>query len=141
MNFLNPVFRSTAPQTPVSYDDHRVLRENPLEEKSRLTTGRLIPCTIFIDHELGRIGMTVAEALDAGKSIKVAKLPMSSVVRASESAETRGFLKATVDTETDQILGAAMANTSTATMKTQSPSSGRPKPTTFWNRSHEHAPC
>jgi len=94
--------------THVSYDDHRLLRENLLEGGSRVTTGRLIPYTIFIDPELGRIGMTEAEALDAGKPIKVAKLPMSSVARASESAETRGFLKAIVDAGTDQILGAAM---------------------------------
>jgi pyruvate/2-oxoglutarate dehydrogenase complex dihydrolipoamide dehydrogenase (E3) component len=94
--------------THISYDDHRVLRENLLEGGSRVTTGRLVPYTIFIDPELGRIGMTEAEALDAGKSIKVAKLPMSSVARASESAETRGFLKAIVDAMTDQILGAAM---------------------------------
>jgi pyruvate/2-oxoglutarate dehydrogenase complex dihydrolipoamide dehydrogenase (E3) component len=94
--------------THISYDDHRVLRENLLEGGSRVTTGRLVPYTIFIDPELGRIGMTEAEALDAGKSIKVAKLPMSSVARAPESAETRGFLKAIVDAKTDQILGATM---------------------------------
>jgi pyruvate/2-oxoglutarate dehydrogenase complex dihydrolipoamide dehydrogenase (E3) component len=94
--------------THISYDDYRVLRTNLLEGGSRETTGRPVPYTIFIDPELGRIGMTEDEARKAGKKIKVAKMPMSSVARAFESAETRGFLKAIVDTDTDQILGAAV---------------------------------
>lgn len=94
--------------THISYDDYRVLRTNLLEGGSRETTGRPVPYTIFIDPELGRIGMTEDEARKAGKKIKVAKMPMSSVARAFESAETRGFLKAIVDADTDQILGAAV---------------------------------
>jgi pyruvate/2-oxoglutarate dehydrogenase complex dihydrolipoamide dehydrogenase (E3) component len=94
--------------THISYDDYRVLKTNLLESGSRVTTGRPVPSTIFIDPELGRIGITEAGARKAGMKIKVAKLPMSSVARAFESAETRGFLKAIVDAETDQILGAAV---------------------------------
>jgi len=94
--------------THISYDDYRVLRTNLLEGGDRKITGRPIPYTLFIDPELGRIGMTENEARKAGKQIKVAKMPMSSVARAFESAETRGFLKAIVDAETDQILGAAI---------------------------------
>jgi pyruvate/2-oxoglutarate dehydrogenase complex dihydrolipoamide dehydrogenase (E3) component len=98
--------------THISYDDYRVLKANLLDSQnggdSRVATGRPVPYTIFIDPELGRIGMTEAEARAAGKTIKVAKLPMTSVARAFESAETRGFLKAIVDAETDQILGAAV---------------------------------
>ena len=94
--------------THISYDDYRVLKTNLLEGGSRETTGRPVPYTLFIDPELGRIGVTEAEARKAGKKIKVAKMPMSSVARAFESAETRGFLKAIVDADTDQILGAAV---------------------------------
>jgi pyruvate/2-oxoglutarate dehydrogenase complex dihydrolipoamide dehydrogenase (E3) component len=35
-------------------------------------------------------------------------MPMSSVARAIETAETRGLMKAIIDAETDQILGAAI---------------------------------
>jgi pyruvate/2-oxoglutarate dehydrogenase complex dihydrolipoamide dehydrogenase (E3) component len=98
--------------THISYDDYRVLKANLLDSHggrgSRETTGRPVPYTIFIDPELGRIGMTEAAARKAGKTIKVAKMPMTSVARAFESAETRGFLKAIVDADTDQILGAAV---------------------------------
>ena len=98
--------------THISYDDYRVLKAHlidaPKGQPGRVTTGRQIPYTIFIDPEVGRIGMTEAEARKAGKSIKVAKMPMSSMARAFESAEERGFLKAVVDAETDLILGAAI---------------------------------
>jgi pyruvate/2-oxoglutarate dehydrogenase complex dihydrolipoamide dehydrogenase (E3) component len=98
--------------THISYDDYRVLKTNLLDapdaDPLRTITGRLLPYTMFIDPELGRIGMTESEARKSGRSIKVARMPMSSVARAYESAETRGFLKAIVDAETDQILGAAI---------------------------------
>ena len=96
----------------ISYDDYRVLKTNLLDapdaDPLRTITGRLLPYTMFIDPELGRIGMTETEARKSNRSIKVARMPMSSVARAYESAEPRGFLKAIVDAETDQILGAAI---------------------------------
>jgi pyruvate/2-oxoglutarate dehydrogenase complex dihydrolipoamide dehydrogenase (E3) component len=42
------------------------------------------------------------------RNIRAAKLPMTSVARALEVDETRGFMKAIVDSETNQILGAAV---------------------------------
>jgi pyruvate/2-oxoglutarate dehydrogenase complex dihydrolipoamide dehydrogenase (E3) component len=38
----------------------------------------------------------------------VAKLPMSAVVRAIETGETRGFMKAVIDADNGQILGCAI---------------------------------
>jgi pyruvate/2-oxoglutarate dehydrogenase complex dihydrolipoamide dehydrogenase (E3) component len=40
--------------------------------------------------------------------LKVAMLPMTSVARAIESAETRGLMKAVVDASSGKILGAAV---------------------------------
>jgi pyruvate/2-oxoglutarate dehydrogenase complex dihydrolipoamide dehydrogenase (E3) component len=57
---------------------------------------------------LGRIGISEEEALKNGRSIKVARMPMSSVARAFEVDETRGFMKVVVDAQTNQILGAAI---------------------------------
>jgi pyruvate/2-oxoglutarate dehydrogenase complex dihydrolipoamide dehydrogenase (E3) component len=53
-------------------------------------------------------GMTEREARAQGRAIRVAKLPMSAVVRAIETGETRGFMKAIVDADTGQILGCAV---------------------------------
>jgi pyruvate/2-oxoglutarate dehydrogenase complex dihydrolipoamide dehydrogenase (E3) component len=94
--------------THISYDDFRILRANLLEGGSATTKGRLVPYTIFIDPQLGRIGLTETEAQNQGLEIRVAKLPMSRVARAIEMSETRGFMKAVVDVDTKQILGCAV---------------------------------
>ncbi len=94
--------------THTSYDDFRVLRTNLLEQGQASTRDRLVPHTIFIDPQLGRVGITEHEARKQGRKIRVAKLPMNAVARALETGETRGFMKAIVDADTRQILGCAM---------------------------------
>ena len=94
--------------THISYDDFRILRSNLLENKNASTKDRQVPYCVFIDPQLGRVGITETEARSQGRDIRVAKLPMTSVARALEVDETRGFMKAVVDAKTDQILGAAV---------------------------------
>jgi pyruvate/2-oxoglutarate dehydrogenase complex dihydrolipoamide dehydrogenase (E3) component len=94
--------------THISYDDFRILRKNLLEGGNATTKGRLVPYTIFIDPQLGRVGITETEARSQGLRTRVAKLPMSRVARAIELSETRGFIKAVVDVETKRILGCAV---------------------------------
>ena len=94
--------------THISYDDFRILRKNLLEGGHATTKGRLVPYTVFIDPQLGRIGITETEARNQGWNTSIAKLPMSRVARAIEMSETRGFMKAVVDVETKQILGCAV---------------------------------
>jgi len=92
--------------THISFDDFRIIRTNLLEAGHATTDDRLVPYTVFIDPQLGRIGLSEAEA--KGKNIRIAKLPMDRAARAIEMSETRGFMKAIVDAETNQILGAAV---------------------------------
>jgi pyruvate/2-oxoglutarate dehydrogenase complex dihydrolipoamide dehydrogenase (E3) component len=94
--------------THISYDDFRIIRTNLIEKGSATTGGRLVPYTVFVDPQLGRVGITETEARAQKRNIRVAKLPMTSVARALEVDETRGFIKAIVDGETNQILGAAV---------------------------------
>jgi len=94
--------------THISYDDFRIIRANLLEKKNASTNNRQVPYTVFIDPQLGRVGLTETEARAQHRNIRVAKLPMTSVARALEVDETRGFMKAIVDGETNQILGAAI---------------------------------
>ncbi|MDQ3327823.1 MAG: mercuric reductase [Chloroflexota bacterium] len=94
--------------THVSYDDFRVLEANLLDGGDRTTTDRVIPYTVFIDPQLGRVGLSETQAREQGKKIRVAKIPMSSVARALETDEPRGLMKAVVDAETEEILGAAV---------------------------------
>ena len=94
--------------THISYDDFRIIRSNLIEKKTASTKNRQVPYTLFIDPQLGRVGLTESEARKQGRSIRVAKLPMTHVARALEVDETRGFMKAVVDAESNQILGAAI---------------------------------
>ncbi len=94
--------------THISYDDFRILRTNLLEGKHVTIEGRILPYTVFIDPQLGRIGITEKEAREQGKQIRVAKMPMTSVARAREFGETRGLMKVIVDPDSKQILGAAI---------------------------------
>jgi len=97
--------------THVSYDDYRILKANLLESSEdkpmHSTKDRILPYCVFLDPQLGRVGLSEKQAAAEGIKVRVAKLPMSSVARALETGQTRGFLKALVDPETHQILGAA----------------------------------
>ena len=103
--------------THISYDDFRILRHNLLTHPSKapLTIkDRLVPYTVFMDPQLGRIGLTETEARTRHgstggdlKNVKVAKMPMAWVARALELDESRGTMKAIVDDDTKQILGFA----------------------------------
>jgi pyruvate/2-oxoglutarate dehydrogenase complex dihydrolipoamide dehydrogenase (E3) component len=94
--------------THISYDDFRIIRTNLLEGGSATITNRQVPYTVFMDPQLGRIGLSEHEARNQGRDVLVAKIPMSYVSRAVELGETRGFMKAIVDAETGQILGCAV---------------------------------
>lgn len=94
--------------THISYDDFRIIRSNFLEGGSSSTTGRFVPYTVFIDPQLGRVGLTEKEVKSAGYNYKIAKLPMKHVARALETGETNGFMKAIVDLDTNLILGGAI---------------------------------
>jgi pyruvate/2-oxoglutarate dehydrogenase complex dihydrolipoamide dehydrogenase (E3) component len=94
--------------THISYDDFRIIRTNLIEKGSATIAGRVVPYTLFIDPQLGRVGMSETEARKRGRGVRVAKMPMNYVARALEMDESRGFMKAVVDTKTDQILGGAV---------------------------------
>ena len=94
--------------THLSYDDYRILHANLIKGEKASTRDRIVPYTMFIDPQLGRVGLTERQAREQNRAVRVAKLPMSAVVRAIETGETRGFMKAVIDAETDQILGAAV---------------------------------
>ncbi len=94
--------------THISYDDFRIIRTNLLEDGSATIADRQVPYVMFIDPQLGRIGLSEREARDQGRNVLIAKMPMNYVSRAIELGETRGFMKAVIDAETDQILGCAV---------------------------------
>ena len=93
--------------THVSFDDFRVLRDN-LAAGNRTTRDRLIPYCMFTDPPLARVGLSEGEAQRQGIEARVAKLPMSAVLRTHTIDERRGFMKALVAARDGHILGFTM---------------------------------
>ncbi|HET6509139.1 MAG TPA: FAD-dependent oxidoreductase [Baekduia sp.] len=93
--------------THVSLDDYRLVKAN-LDGGARSTAERLVPYCVFLDPELGRVGLTEREARRRGHDVRVAKLPASAIPRAKTLDAPRGLLKAVVDRGSDRILGAAI---------------------------------
>ena len=90
--------------THISFDDMRVVRDN-LTGGHRITTGRQVPFCMFTDPEFARIGLSETEAKAQGIEYRLAKIPLLAVLRTRTLSETRGFLKALIDTKSDRILG------------------------------------
>ena len=103
--------------THISADDFAVVSDN-IAGGNRVTTGRQVPFCMFTDPELARVGLSETEAKHRGIPYRLAKLPMASVFRAMTISETRGFMKALIDTESDRILGFTMFGASAGEVMT-----------------------
>jgi pyruvate/2-oxoglutarate dehydrogenase complex dihydrolipoamide dehydrogenase (E3) component len=90
--------------THISIDDFRVVHAN-LTGSSRVTTGRQVPYCLFTDPELARIGLSETDAMMKGIPYRLFKVSMEANLRARTLSETRGFLKALVEADSDRILG------------------------------------
>jgi len=90
--------------THVAFDDFRIVRDN-LSGGARTTRDRLVPFCMFTDPELGRVGLNETEARRAGIAYRIAKIPLAAVLRTRTLSETRGFLKALIDSRSDHIVG------------------------------------
>jgi pyruvate/2-oxoglutarate dehydrogenase complex dihydrolipoamide dehydrogenase (E3) component len=93
--------------THVSEDDFRIIRDN-LAGGRRSTRDRLVPFCLFTDPPLARVGLSETEARQRGVAVRVAKLPMSNVLRTRTTGETAGFMKVLVEAAGDRIVGFAM---------------------------------
>ena len=90
--------------THISIDDFRVVHAN-LTGGNRVTTGRQVPYCLFTDPELARIGLSETEAEAQEIAYRLFKVPMETNLRAHTLSETRGFVKALVEADSDRILG------------------------------------
>ena len=90
--------------THISFDDFRIVRDN-ITGGHKVTTGRQVPFCMFTDPEFARIGLSETEAKAQGVEYRLAKIPMVAILRTRTLSETRGFMKALIDTKSDRILG------------------------------------
>ena len=93
--------------THVSVDDFRIIRDN-LAGGHRSTKDRLVPYCVFTDPPLSHVGLSESEAQRQGIPVRVAKLPMSHVLRTEATDETEGFMKVLVSASDDRIVGFTM---------------------------------
>jgi pyruvate/2-oxoglutarate dehydrogenase complex dihydrolipoamide dehydrogenase (E3) component len=94
--------------THISYNDYTIVYRNLIEKQNLNIDDRPVPYCMFTDPQLGRVGIDETGAKKQGLNYRVAKLPMAHVARAIETGDTRGFMKAIVDTQTKKILGATV---------------------------------
>ena len=70
-----------------------------------------IPAVVFTDPEIAWAGLTVEEAKQAGREVKVAQYPWQASGRAIAIGRTEGLTKWIVDPETDRVLGCGIVGT------------------------------
>jgi len=93
--------------THVAGDDFRIIRDN-LAGGNRSTRDRLVPYCMFTDPPLAHVGLSEQQAQRHGIAVRVAKLPMTAVLRTEATDETQGFMKAVISRDDDLILGFTM---------------------------------
>jgi pyruvate/2-oxoglutarate dehydrogenase complex dihydrolipoamide dehydrogenase (E3) component len=94
--------------THTSYDDYQIVAANLLDGGARSVDTRIMAYAVFVDPPLARVGLSEDEVRRSGREALIATMPMARVGRARERGETDGFMKALVDANSKQILGAAI---------------------------------
>jgi pyruvate/2-oxoglutarate dehydrogenase complex dihydrolipoamide dehydrogenase (E3) component len=93
--------------THISEDDFRIIRDN-LAGGNRSTRDRLVAYCMFTDPSLAHVGLSEGEAERQEINVRVARLPMNSVLGAQATDQRQGFMKALIGKNDDRILGFTM---------------------------------
>ena len=95
--------------TYASLDDFRIVRSQLLGDGLYTRAKqKTLPYAVFMQTPLGRVGMTEAEARATGREIIVKELPAMAIPRLHVDNATTGLLRAVIDVNTEQILGASL---------------------------------
>jgi pyruvate/2-oxoglutarate dehydrogenase complex dihydrolipoamide dehydrogenase (E3) component len=94
--------------THTAYNDFEIVAANLLDGAKRSVDDRIPVYALYIDPPLGRVGLTLQQALAQGHRVRVGQRPMTRVGRAVEKGESQGSMRVIVDAQTDAILGAAI---------------------------------
>jgi pyruvate/2-oxoglutarate dehydrogenase complex dihydrolipoamide dehydrogenase (E3) component len=94
--------------THTAYNDFEIVAANLFDGIHRSVEDRIPVYALYIDPPLGRVGLTMQQALAQGRTIRIGQRPMTRVSRAVEKGESQGSMRVIVDAHTDEILGAAI---------------------------------
>lgn len=93
--------------TYVSLDHSRVIIDSIFGEQERTVDDYgVFAYTVFIDPNLSKVGLNEKEAKAAGKSYRVVKIDVNTIPNAKVIRKTTGMMKAIIDNNNNQILGA-----------------------------------
>lgn len=96
--------------TYISLDDSRIVWSQ-LDGRDRPTTRAdrgAVPTCMFLDTPYARVGLTEREARATGRNVLVRTMPVAAVPKAQVMRDTRGLMKAVVDADSHEILGAML---------------------------------
>jgi pyruvate/2-oxoglutarate dehydrogenase complex dihydrolipoamide dehydrogenase (E3) component len=98
-----PMFTHTA------RDDADVVYQSVFRGSERNITDRLVPHAVFVDPEVGSVGLTEQQARDQGFEVAIGTQSFDGVAKARAIGKTIGLIKFVVDLSTDKILGCHIA--------------------------------
>jgi mercuric reductase len=84
----------------------KLAAKNALNGNTLSYDNSTIPAVVFSDPQVASVGMTEAQAVAAGHTVKTSVLPLEHVPRALAARDTRGLIKLVADGATKQLLGA-----------------------------------
>lgn len=83
----------------------KLAAKNALNGDSLIYDNGAMPWVVFTDPQVAGVGLTEAEARNAGFEVKTSVLALDNVPRALAARDTRGLIKLVADAETDRLLG------------------------------------
>lgn len=95
--------------THTARDDADVVFRTVFRGQDRSIAGRIVPHAVFVDPEVGAVGLTEPQTRAAGHDVIVGRQDFSGVAKARATGTTRGLIKFVVDAATDRILGCHIA--------------------------------
>jgi len=98
---------TTSPQfVYVAAAEGNLAAENALRETGREMDFRTMPRVTFTAPSIASVGLTEAQAREAGRAVMTSVLPLSAVPRALVERDTDGLVKLVADEATGELLGA-----------------------------------
>lgn len=94
--------------THTAYNDYEIIADHKFGTGRKRVSDRITTYALYTDPPLGRAGLSLKQAREAGHNVLLGERAMSHVARAKERGETFGKMKVLVDADTDRILGAAI---------------------------------
>jgi mercuric reductase len=95
--------------TPIADQQGRIAAHNALGREPLLAISEsVVPVAIFTDPELGRVGLTEAQARQAGYAVRTENVPIGDLARGVISGETAGMVKLVADATRGTLLGGSV---------------------------------